>query len=314
MDSIKWGNQKGKQRYKCKNCGILFTAKSEGRKRSNEIIWFRKWILERLTYRYLVKDSGYSKSTLERKFKYYLSRAPKFQIRRNQSTHLVMDATYFKGDLCLMLYYDFDLKYCQMYRFGKQEFYTEIKEDLENIQLLGIKINSITSDGNKAILKAIKDACPDIIHQRCIVHIQRECNIWLRKKPISQSSKDLKRIVNYLPQVKTNNDKMAWIKLIEFWFSHYESHIKEKTVNEQTGNWWYKHKNLRRAAIAIKRAIPNMFHYIDNPNIPNNTNSIESFFGHLKDTLSIHRGLSKANRKSFILWYLHFKNQSRSRF
>lgn len=63
-----------------------------------------------------------------------------------------MDATYFKGDLCLMLYYDFDLKYCQMYRFGKKEVFIEIREDIMNLGLLGITINSITSDGNPAIL------------------------------------------------------------------------------------------------------------------------------------------------------------------
>jgi len=62
----------------------------------------------------------------------------------------------------------------------------------------------------------------------------------------------------------------------------------------------------------IKRAIPNMFHFLDDPQIPKSTNSIESFFGHLKDTLSIHRGLSYRNRRAFILWYLHFKNKNRS--
>ena len=50
----------------------------------------------------------------------------------------------------------------------------------------------------------------------------------------------------------------------------------------------------------IRRAIPNMFHYLYNAQIPNNTNSIESFYGYLKDTLSIHRGLSKNNRKHLL--------------
>ena len=44
----------------------------------------------------------------------------------------------------------------------------------------------------------------------------------------------------------------------------------------------YTHDNVRRTYIHIKRALPNMFKYIDNPSIPNNTNSLESFFGHLK--------------------------------
>ena len=268
-------------------------------------------MLERLTYRYLVIDSGYSKATLERKFKQYLSKAPAFQIKRNYGANIIMDATYFKGDFCLMLYYDFELKYCQMFRFATKEVYTEIKEDLENMKILGIEIKSITSDGNMAILKAIKAVYPDVIHQRCVVHIQREANIWLRKKPVNEASITLKLIVRLISAIKTTNDKIEWIRLFEKWFKKYEPYIKEKAKSEITGRWWYRHKNLRRAAIMIKKAIPNMFHYLEDSSIQSNTNSIESFFGHLKDNISIHRGLSRNNRKAFILWYLHFKNQSR---
>lgn len=264
-----------------------------------------------MTYRYLVKDSGYSKTTLERKFKKYLSAAPTFQISRNSAANIILDATYFKGDLCLMLYYDYGVKYCQMYRFGKREVFSEIKEDLENLQALGIKIKSITSDGHSAILKAVSLVLPEVIHQRCVVHIQREANIWLRKKPVNQASIDLKAIVQQISLIRTNNDKIAWIISFNKWYYEYESYIKEKALSQETGRWWYRHKDVRRAAIMIKKAIPNMFHYLEDSSIQSSTNSIESFFGHLKDTLSIHRGLSKQNRKAFILWYLHFKNQSR---
>ena len=41
-----------------------------------------------------------------------------------------------------------------------------------------------------------------------------------------------------------------------------------------------------------------------------NMSSLESFFGHLKGNLNVHRGLSLANRKNFLKWYLYYKNQS----
>lgn len=210
-----------------------------------------------------------------------------------------------------MLYYDYDLKYCQMYRFGRKEVFSEILEDLINLGVLGIQIKSITSDGHSAILKAIRLLPFNVIHQRCVVHIQREASIWLRKRPINQASIDLKAIVNLISLIKNINDKKEWINRFNNWYIHYEQYIKEKAFSETTGRWWYRHKDLRRAAIMIKNAIPNMFHYLDDPSIQKSTNSIESFFGHLKDTISIHRGLSRNNRKAFILWYLHFKNQSR---
>jgi hypothetical protein len=65
---------------------------------------------------------------------------------------------------------------------------------------------------------------------------------------------------------------------------------------------------VRRSFMTIKRALPDMFHYLDNLNIPKTSNSIESFFGHMKGHLNIHRGLSYKHRKQFIMWYLYFKN------
>ena len=36
-----------------------------------------------------------------------------------------------------------------------------------------------------------------------------------------------------------------------------------------------------------------MFHYLDDPANPYTTNRLESFFGHLKKKLDIHRGLRR---------------------
>lgn len=68
---------------------------------------------------------------------------------------------------------------------------------------------------------------------------------------------------------------------------------------------------VRRAFVTINRALPNMFHYLDNPSIPKSTNSIESYFGHLKNHLDIHFGLAKGNRIKFMKWYIHFTNMKR---
>jgi len=51
-----------------------------------------------------------------------------------------------------------------------------------------------------------------------------------------------------------------------------------------------------------------MFAYSDNRMIPKSSNSIESFFGHMKGHLNIHRGLSYEYRKQYLMWYLYFKN------
>lgn len=268
-------------------------------------------MIERLTLRYLAAEMKVSKRTVQRKFTSYLNNVPLFNIKQNKEAYIVIDGTYFTGNLCLILYYDSHIRYTQLYRFTDKERYSEIAEDLQNLMHLGIEIKAITCDGHKSILKAIAQVLPNVTLQRCLVHIHRESNIWLRKRPVNHVSIELKNIVNTLFIVKTSNDVLEWKKNFVDWFERHLYYINEKVVNEETQRWWYKHKDLRRAAIMIKKALPNMFHFIDNPSIPKSTNNIESYFGHLKDTLSIHRGLSHQHKKAFILWYLHYKNQTR---
>ena len=93
-----------------------------------------------------------------------------------------------------------------------------------------------------------------------------------------------------------------------YWYSKYKGIIEEKVYRKHSGRWWYKHRQLRRSAISIQNAIPDLFHFIQTPDIPKSTNGIDSYFGHLKTNLKIHRGLSAVNKKSFILWFLHMKS------
>ncbi|MBU3905605.1 transposase, partial [Patescibacteria group bacterium] len=69
----------------------------------------------------------------------------------------------------------------------------------------------------------------------------------------------------------------------------------------------YTHKLLRRTRSLIKNALPNIFHYLDNPETPKSSNGLECRFSYLKNNLNIHRGLSRKNRRNFILWYNYFK-------
>lgn len=277
-------------------------------------MWFVKWVLERQTLRYLSQDSGHSCSTLKRLFSAYLDRAPTFQIRRRQAAHLIIDGTYFTGDLCLVLYFDNDVKYTQLYRFSDKEDYRQIKEDLENLQLLGVQIESITCDGHKGLLRAIRKVYPQIILQRCVVHVQREALIWLRQKPKTLASIELKPIVMKLCAVNTKNDQLAWEQEFETWYAKHKAFVNEQIIHPQTGKKWYRHKLLHQTVSMIKKAQPCLFQYLHHPEVPKSTNALESFFGHLKDTLSIHRGLSFKHRRAFIQWYLNLKNRRSKRF
>lgn len=162
---IRWGVQSGKQRFKCKNCGIFFTRHDPDQRLENRFIWFKKWILERQTFKTLGRDSGLSVDTLQRIFYSYLNSSPTVKIIKRDKVHLRMDATYFNR-FCLLCYQYHEDGYTQLIRFSDGEHFEGIKEDLSNLIRLGVQIESITTDGHKCILKAIKKTLPEALSQR----------------------------------------------------------------------------------------------------------------------------------------------------
>jgi hypothetical protein len=306
---IRWGFQGGKQRLKCKHCGLLFTRQNKSVAQSNRFVWFRKWVLERQTLLQLSKASGYSVRSLKSYFHQYLAKAPILPVYPKEKLHLIIDGTYFSNNICLIIYRDNEIKFTQLYRLTDDERYEEIREDLNNLLSLGIHIASITCDGHRSILKAIKHTCKDTIVQRCIVHIQRECRSWLTLRPQSKEGLQLLQIVNHLHLVANEYRYQLWLRQIYDWHEEHKDYINEKSRNPVSGRYWYKHKMVRKSFIYIKNALPNMFHYLKNDKIPKSTNGLESYFGHLKNHVLLHRGLTKTHRKNFIKWYIYFRNK-----
>jgi len=304
---IKWGKQNKKQRFKCKNCSILFTRNDPDQRLENRFIWFRKWVLERQTFKTLGRDSGLSIDTLQRIFYVFLQQSPVVKILRRNNVHLRVDATYFK-QFCMLCYQDHDDGYTQLIRFTDGEHYEEIKEDLANLIKLGVRIESVTTDGHKSILKAIKKSIPDVLVQRCLIHIQRMCLLWLTRFPKHPAGVELRQLVLLLMRIKTENDRLYWTTELQLWHARHKEYLQQTTLNYDTGRYWYTHKLLRRSYFTIKRALPNMFHYLANPSIPSTTNGIEGFFSHLKNHLDLHRGLTVQHRIDFIKWYVYLSN------
>ena len=265
-------------------------------------------MLERQTLKTLSRDSHLSTDTLKRTFYAILPQAPTVRIIKRKAVNLRVDGTYFK-QFCLICYQDDMDGYTQLIRFSDRENYAEIREDISNLLALGVHLESITTDGDKSILKAIKDAAPDVTVQRCLVHIQRMCLIWLTRYPKHLAGQELRGLVLQILKIKTSNDRIYWTRAFAAWANRHKDYLNEKTFNQDTGRYWYTHKLLRRSYLTIKRALPNMFHYVVNPRIPNTNNGIEGFFSHLKNHLDLHRGLTEKNRINFIKWYVYLSNE-----
>jgi AraC-like DNA-binding protein len=310
-NTIKKGKRNVKQRYHCLACFHNFSANNKSVSEANQFVWFRKWVMERQVYKHLVRDSGMSQSTIQRLFNKYLSQPPQNTIRSKGKVHLLIDGTYFSNGLCLMLYYDCDLQYVQLYRHTNKEKYREIKEDLENLKLMGVSVYSVTCDGHKSILKSVQKVYPNALIQRCVVHVKRQASSWLGKFPKLQASKELLQISKRITKLNTIEEINDWLIRFDNWYNQNRGFINEQSFNEETGRMWYTHKHLRAACSHIINAVPHLFAYINDPEIPKTTNELEGYFMHLKEKLTLHKGLRFDKRKNFIKWYLYFKNQKR---
>jgi hypothetical protein len=136
------------------------------------------------------------------------------------------------------------------------------------------------------------------------------CRIWLTKSLKSQPGKELRTIVGKLHKIKDLVQSEHWIVVFFLWYSKHKDYLNQKSFGNK-GSYWVAHKMAHKSYITIKRAIPDMFHYLENPSILKSTNGIESYFGYLKQIISLHRGLSKNHFRHYLKWYLYFKNQIR---
>jgi transposase-like protein len=304
LDTVKRGKRAGTTRWYCKNCGSYFTDRRPQVTAKNKEVWFREWIVGHQTIEQLAARSGESVRTLKRYFYDLLPRCPVWHIQRRERVNLLIDGTYFPNKVCLVLYRDANIKMTVFYRLSDGEHFRDLQEDLRNIQQTGIEIESVTCDGAANILRAVREVCPDAILQRCTVHIAREIRTWLTRRPKSLPARELLDLVGLLGRVETPDQANLWIRAFVDWHSTHEKFINEKSFDEESGRWWYTHKMLHRSDTHIRRALPEMFAYTRHVRVPKSSNSIESFFGHLKDNMRIHRGLSNEHFRDFVKWYL----------
>lgn len=308
LNVLKWGTQQSKQRFKCRECGRVFTPLRGYVSLSNRFPLFRKWVQGKRSLGELSKECGHSERQLRRWFDEFLDKPPKWTIRRDRGISVLIDDTWV-GGRCLIVYRDQTNKSTLHYRFSDREDRLEISNDLDTFKRIGLRIDSFTTDGSEEIIQAIRMSYPHVTRQRCLVHIERECANWLTKSPRTSAGITLLRLVRQIPHIRTNNDSLYWMKQLALWHEEYGDFMNERSVDPETGKLTYTHVRMRQAYVMLNKAKANMFRFIDHPEVPKDTNGIEAFFSHLKDNLRIHRGLSREHRENFIKWYLFFTNE-----
>lgn len=165
----------------------------------------------------------------------------------------------------------------------------------------GLSPKSCTVDGQPAVIKALVNVWPNIIIQRCLVHIQRQGLQWCRIYPKTIEARKLRLLFSSMINVGSLEEKEKFLLSVRKWEGAYGQKIKNKPERGKVFS------DLKRARSMLLNSLPNAFHYLDDAKIAKTTNLAEGYFSFMKSRYRDHRGLSSLKRKAFFNWFFYLK-------
>ena len=178
----------------------------------------------------------------------------------------------------------------------KVEDYNYLKDELLK---QGYTIQSVVLDGKRGLYKAFDN----IPKQMCHFHQKKIIQRYITMNPKLEASKDLKKIMTRLTQTNEKN----FTEKLNNWYEKYKLFLDEKTISNTTGKLQYTHPRIRSAHRSLRTNLPYLFTYKNYKNsvINNTTNSLEGgVFSHMKNMISLHRGLTKNMKLKLVDYYL----------
>lgn len=227
--------------------------------------------------------------------------------------YLLLDGDWFGRKRCLLLYKDVGTGKLLYWRFADGEYYLVVFQDLIFLSDHGYPFNGVTSDWRGGIVLAVKSLSTsrgqEIPHQRCLVHTQLLVQGLLTRKPETEAGCQLLELTYSLNRIRNDYEKNIWLKWLRRWGERHIGMLKEKT-HEENGHWWYTHKNLRRAYRTLASDTASLFRYLEDGDLPKDTNGIEGVFSQLDGKVSRHRGLSQKRKEALISYYFYLREFS----
>jgi len=218
--------------------------------------------------------------------------------------HFILDGTFLHRPRSLITLMDAQTHTIVAGQYGVSEnSEPQLLKFFEPLISSGLCPLSFTVDGNPKMTRVLRHLWPGVVVQRCLVHIQRQGLSWCRTSPKTTYARRLRQIFLQVTRIRTPVDRDMFLTSFTDWESKYGSLISSR---RETG---YVFSDIKRARSMLLRALPDMFHYLDNPFIPTSTNGLEGYFSRLKGHYRQHRGLSTQKRRNYFQWYFHFVPQ-----
>jgi len=274
-------------------------------KRSNTFVWFQKWLFEGYSVKQLEQLSGHSVSSLRRIVHYWLAHPPQQQFVLTEARSLIFDGSFtYKRAAPVVAVLDGATGNLLACKYGVNEnsqpalrhFFRRLKEQ-------GLKPISCTVDGNLHVMRIVQEVWPQVLIQRCRVHVQRQGLMWCRLHPKTTMGRQLRELFLDVLEIQSVAAQHDWLERFAVWNRRFGEQLQGPVQG------WVM-SDLKRARSMLLKAIPNLFHYVKYPTIPASTNRVEGFFSTLKRAYKRHTGLALHQRENFILWYCFFYSSS----
>lgn len=224
------------------------------------------------------------------------------KVHNPRAVNLIFDATFYgkrKDKLGTLVFKDVESKEILIWKHIESETdkdYSYLKEELIE---LGYTVQSATLDGKRGLYKAFED----IPIQMCHFHQKKIIQRYLTMRPKLEASKDLKKIVSRLTQTTEKN----LTQKLDEWYEIYKDFLDEKSISSTSGKLHYTHPRIRAVHRSLRTNLPYLFTYKNHKklHIQNTTNALEGgVFSHMKNMISLHRGLSKSLKLNLVDYYL----------
>ncbi len=217
---------------------------------------------------------------------------------------MIFDGTFVHGRKSIVAVMDRQKNLLQAGEYGIQEnSVSQLTAFFLPLARRGLCPKSATVDGNPQAMKLFQIIWPNIVIQRCLVHIQRQGLMWCRRFPKRTDAKHLRKLFQQVTYIRTNAERSFFQQNLNAWENHFGNRIGTKPESGKVFS------DIKRARSMLLKALPNMFHYLDDPRVPSSTNGLEGYFSRLKANYRQHRGLSPCRRKAYFRWYFYLKNR-----
>lgn len=127
---------------------------------------------------------------------------------------------------------------------------------------------------------------------------------WLRTYPKTIAGRELRCLLGTICTIRTIKERDQFVNSFSLWLTTHRDFIKTLPSSN------IAFKDLKRTTVLIKNALPDMFHYLNEPGLPSTTNLIEGLYSRLKSDYCRHRGLTEQNKRQYLKWYCFLNNKN----